>query len=626
MKFISLTVDAGQSKLYGDADPSFTYTLSSPLAFTDTFSGSMIRDFGEICGTYAIQQGSLSLSTNYYLMFTGATFTINQKPITVTADAGQTKEYGDSDPASYTYTASAPLASGDNFIGYLNRVPGENIGTYAIEQNSLNLNPNYILSYVGDDFEITTIDITVVVDAGQSKEYGDSDPSFIYTTIGSLIGGDSFAGSLTRLAGEGLGTYAIEQGTLNLNSNYNLNFTGDGFEITTRPLTVTVDVGQSKVFGQVDPAYTYTLTGSLVGGDAFTGELSRVAGEITGSYAIEQGDLALNSNYDINFLGNNFEITPKEITVNVDPNQTKIYGETDPTLSYSVTGTLEGSDVFTGDIARITGENIGLYEIQQASLALSSNYDLIYNSQNFEITQKPLTITADAGQTKAYDEADPTLTYSYVGELETGDEFIGEPTRGVGEDVGLYLIEQGTLNVSINYDITFNTDNFEITKAYPVITWDNPADIYSDTELSATQLNAIANVDGSFVYDQILGTTLPIGDNQELNVEFTPTDNLNYFNATATVYINVLLGSSAQINKQSIVSIYPNPTIGIINLDFGNNKAQNIRITDVTGKMILEQSNPSIFETVDLSNQPSGLYFISFDVEGQTYSTRIVKR
>lgn len=626
VKLIILTVDAGQSKLYGDSDPAFTYTLSSPLAFTDTFSGSMTRDFGEICGTYAIQQGSLDLSSNYFLMFTGATFTINQKPITVTADAGQTKEYGDSDPASYTYTASGTLAGGDSFSGYLSRVSGENIGTYAIEQNSLSLNPNYILSYVGDDFEITTIDITVVADAGQSKAYGDSDPTLTYSTIGSLIGGDSFTGSLTRLAGEDLGTYTIEQGTLGLNSNYNLSFTGDDFEVTTRPITVTADAGFAKEFGQTDPIFTYTLTGSLVGGDTFTGDISRVAGENVGFYAIEQGTLALNSNYDLSFSSNNFEITPKEIAVDVDPNQTKTYGDIDPTLSYSVTGTLEGSDDFTGEISRIAGENIGLYEIQQGSLALSSNYDLIYNSDNFEITPKSLTITADADQTKAYGEADPTLTYSYVGDLETGDEFIGELSREVGEDVGLYIIEQGTLNVSINYNITFISDDFEITKAYPVITWDNPADIYSDTELSATQLNAVADADGSFAYDPILGTTLPVGDNQELNVEFTPTDNLNYFNATATVYVNVLLGSNAQINEQSFVSIYPNPTIGIVNLDFGGNKAQNIRITDVTGKLILEQSNPNLFETIDLSNQPSGLYFISFDVEGLAYSTRIVKR
>ncbi|WP_394366658.1 MBG domain-containing protein, partial [Ancylomarina euxinus] len=39
---------------------------------------------------------------------------ITQKAITVTADAGQTKVYGDADP-TFTYTASSALESGDSF-------------------------------------------------------------------------------------------------------------------------------------------------------------------------------------------------------------------------------------------------------------------------------------------------------------------------------------------------------------------------------------------------------------------------------------------------------------------------------------------------------------------------------
>ena len=626
VKLIILTVDAGQSKFYGDVDPEFTYTLSSPLAFSDTFSGSMTRDMGEIVGIYAIQQASLSLSSNYFLMFNGDNFTINQKPITVTADPGQTKEYGAANPASYTYTASEALAFSDVFSGSLTRIAGENIGAYAIEQGSLGLNPNYILTYVGDDFDITPIDITVIANVGQSKAYGDSDPVYSYSIMGSLIGGDEFTGNLTRQVGEDVGLYAIEQGTLLLNSNYNLSFTSNDFEITIRSITVTADAGQVKIYGQADPIYTYILTGSLVGADTFTGELSRVAGENVGFYAIEEGTLAVNSNYDITFLSNNFEIAQKEITVDVDPDQTKIYGEIDPVLSYSVTGTLEGSDDFTGEIARVAGENVGFYEIQQGSLVLTSNYDIVFNSTNFEILPQSITVTVNTGQTKIYNEADPIFTYTLTEELETGDEFIGELLREPGEDVGLYVIEQGTLDVSANYDITFNSDNFEITKAYPIITWENPADIYTETELSATQLNASADTEGSYVYDPILGTILPVGDNQALNVEFTPTDNLNYFNIGATVYINVLLGSSTHTNVESFVSIYPNPTIGLVNLDFGDNLGANIRIADITGKVIYEQSNPKSFETIDLSNQASGLYFISFDVEGQVYSTRIIKR
>ncbi len=78
-----------------------------------------------------------------------------------------------------------------------------------------------------------------------------------------------------------------------------------------------------------------------------------------------------------------------------------------------------------------------------------------------------------------------------------------------------------------------------IPKSVPVITWNNPADISFGTLLSATQLNATANVPGDFVYTPPIGTKLNIGENQELSVTFTPTDDLTYSTATKTVQINV---------------------------------------------------------------------------------------
>jgi len=85
-----------------------------------------------------------------------------------------------------------------------------------------------------------------------------------------------------------------------------------------------------------------------------------------------------------------------------------------------------------------------------------------------------------------------------------------------------------------------------------LITWDNPADITEGTALSATQLNATAEVAGTFVYTPAIGTVLSIGANQTLQVDFTPTDAVNYNTATKTVTINVnalAIGDSYQGGK-----------------------------------------------------------------------------
>ena len=76
-------------------------------------------------------------------------------------------------------------------------------------------------------------------------------------------------------------------------------------------------------------------------------------------------------------------------------------------------------------------------------------------------------------------------------------------------------------------------------KTVPTITWQTPTDIDYGTVLSDTQLNAEANIEGTFTYEPASGTELDVGDGQALNCTFTPTDTTNYTTATATVYINV---------------------------------------------------------------------------------------
>ena len=62
------------------------------------------------------------------------------------------------------------------------------------------------------------------------------------------------------------------------------------------------------------------------------------------------------------------------------------------------------------------------------------------------------------------------------------------------------------------------------SKKDPVISWENPADITYGTLLSTIQLNATADVSGTFIYTPAIGTKLNEGANQVLKVVFTPTD------------------------------------------------------------------------------------------------------
>lgn len=77
-------------------------------------------------------------------------------------------------------------------------------------------------------------------------------------------------------------------------------------------------------------------------------------------------------------------------------------------------------------------------------------------------------------------------------------------------------------------------------KIVPVIIWAAPASIYLGSALSAVQLNATANVAGTFAYTPGFGTVLSLGFGQALAATFTPTDTVTYATVTASVSINIL--------------------------------------------------------------------------------------
>nr|WP_320022526.1 MBG domain-containing protein [uncultured Draconibacterium sp.] len=484
-KSITVTAEAGQTKVYGESDPTFTYTTSASLEAGDSFTGALSRATGEDVGNYGLTVGTLSAGSNYDLTFVSKDFSITRKSITVTAEAGQTKVYGESDP-TFTYTTSASLEAGDSFTGALSRATGEDVGNYGLTVGTLSAGSNYDLTFVSKDFSITRKSITVTAEAGQTKVYGESDPTFTYTTSASLEAGDSFTGALSRATGEDVGNYGLTVGTLSAGSNYDLTFVSKDFSITRKSITVTAEAGQTKVYGESDPTFTYTTSASLEAGDSFTGALSRATGEDVGNYGLTVGTLSAGSNYDLTFVSKDFSITRKSITVTAEAGQTKVYGESDPTFTYTTSASLEAGDSFTGALSRATGEDVGNYGLTVGTLSAGSNYDLTFVSKDFSITRKSITVTAEAGQTKVYGESDPTFTYTTSASLEAGDSFTGALSRATGEDVGNYGLTVGTLSAGSNYDLTFVSKDFSITEKAITVTADAKSKVYGETDPALT--------------------------------------------------------------------------------------------------------------------------------------------
>ncbi len=249
----------------------------------------------------------------------------------------------------------------------MGRVAGEDVNTYAFTLGTLTAGPNYTLTVAATPtFSITAKAILITPDAGQTKVFGQADPTpFTYTFAPALEGSDVITGLMGRVAGEDVNTYAFTPGTLTAGANYTLTVAATPtFSITPEAILITPDAGQTKVFGQADPTpFTYTFAPILEGSDVITGLMGRVAGEDVNTYAFTIGTLSASSNYTLTVAATpTFSITAKAILITPEAGQTKVFGQADPTpFTYTFAPALEGSDVITGLMERVAGEDVNTY-------------------------------------------------------------------------------------------------------------------------------------------------------------------------------------------------------------------------------------------------------------------------
>jgi hypothetical protein len=273
-------------------------------------------------------------------------------------------------------------------------------------------------------------------------------------------------GALTRAAGENVGNYAINQGSLAA-GNYTIVYTGASLTVTAAPLAVTA-AAKSKTYGAADPALTWSATGYQNGDTAsvVTGTLTRAAGENVGNYAINQGSLAA-GNYTISYTGANLTVTAATLNVTAAA-KSKTYGTADPALTWSATGYQNGdtSAVVTGALTRAAGENVGNYAINQGSLA-AGNYTIVYTGASLTVSAAPLTVTAD-DKSKTQGAVNPLLTVSYSGFVngDTAASLTVQPTATTtavtDSPSGNYPITASG-GVSSNYNFNYVAGTLTVT-------------------------------------------------------------------------------------------------------------------------------------------------------------------
>jgi len=431
------------SSYYGDQpDATYSYTLTGfsdnednaqNIGLTGTMMVSGAPTATSNTGNYTVNYASgLSSSSGFtFAAGNGLPYTVKPLPIDISAD-DQNKTYDENDPPltwdTETQSNGRGLIAGDIFSGELARMPGEDVGSYAIILNTLN-NSNYAINYTGANLTINQRQITLSA-KNASTIYGEVDPALEVTitngTLGSMTVSDALSdvtGILSRQTGSNVGNYDINLGSGSKASNYSITFASDNnaFSVTQRPINISA-TALSKTYGDSDPALSWSAEAQsngrgLLAGDTFSGELSRAEGENVSNYAISQNTLK-NSNYAINYTGARLTINQRPMTL-VATAASTTYGEPDPALAVAITsgslGSVTVSDALsdiTGLLSRQTGSNVGSYDINLGTGSKAGNYNITFVTDNnaFSITKRPINISANA-LSKIYGDADPMLTW-----------------------------------------------------------------------------------------------------------------------------------------------------------------------------------------------------------------------
>ena len=244
---------------------------------------------------------------------------INPASVAIVVNS-DTKVYNAPDP-TFSGTVSGLVANGDLGEITYGRLAAdankENVGDDITLTASYTDNGNYDITVTNGKLTITPSDENAIVATGITKTYDGQ--------VASIVANAAQPNSIIEYSVDGqnwttnnptftdVGTYTVQARAINPNFAQVIA----SADVVVSPATITATANnQTKVAGTADPELTYAFSGVVNNEVArFMGGLQREAGEDVGSYAINQGDLALVDNGDFRASNYTLEFVPGTLVV-----------------------------------------------------------------------------------------------------------------------------------------------------------------------------------------------------------------------------------------------------------------------------------------------------------------------
>ena len=466
---IVLTAD-NLTRVYGEPNPELTYSVTgAELSGTPVLSCEATAT--SPVGTYdiLISKGTVS---NYNDTYVKGTLTITKAPLSISA-GNYSKKQGEANPEfALTYTGF----KNDETSAVLKTQPtvsceataSSAVGSYDVIVSGAKAD-NYEITHVNGKLTVSEADAVVITAKNLTRVYGEPNPELTYSVTGAELSGTPVL-SCEATATSPVGTYdiLISKGTV---SNYNDTYVKGTLTITKAPLTISAG-NYSKKQGEANPEFTLTYDGFK--NDETSADLKTqptVSCEATASSAVGSYDVIVSGatadNYEITHVNGKLTVSEADAVVITANNLTRVYGEANPELTYSVSGAeLSGTPVLSCEATATSP--VGTYDIL-ISKGTVSNYNDTYVKGTLTITKAPLTISAGS-YTKKQGEDNPNFTLTYDGfkNGDTEDSFTTQPTVSCSatkdSPVGDYDVTVSGA-VSGNYNISYVNGSLTIEAA-----------------------------------------------------------------------------------------------------------------------------------------------------------------
>ncbi|MBR1520350.1 MAG: choice-of-anchor D domain-containing protein, partial [Bacteroidaceae bacterium] len=326
---------------YGEENPTFEYT-STGKALDGTPDISCAATVASPVGTYPIivSKGGVK---NYNDSYVNGTLTITKAPLTVTAKSYVIKQ-GEALPnLEIEYNGFKNNEAKD----VLTQLPdvtcaaasSEVLGTYEITVSGAEAQ-NYDISYVYGTLTVIEADAVVVTAKSYTREYGEENPTFEYTSVGVALEGNP-AISCEATASSPVGTYpiVITKGSV---TNYNDTYINGMLTITKAPLTISA---QSYVIkqGEALPAFGVTYTGFKMNEtESVLTKMPTVTCTATSSGVLGTYDIVVSDaealNYECSYVNGTLTVVDADAVVVTAKSYTREYGEANPTFEHESSG------------------------------------------------------------------------------------------------------------------------------------------------------------------------------------------------------------------------------------------------------------------------------------------------